>query len=317
MKAIKGVIKPSEMAEFTKHKDGINVFMILFLYGLSGGLVYLSHKSEHWSVYLISFLIMGAIQHTIATFIHEAAHGHLFSNKKLNDKLGQLFFAAPIFSFLEDYRLFHMDHHRFNGKADKDPEAGLYAAIGLKDSYSSKTEVLKVFLQDFTGVNFVKSVGYLLKYSADKKKSGELSGPGIFENLTILLWTVVLPLVMWKVGMLSAFLIVWMLPLFTLSQALLRWHGYGEHVRGNDGDLAQNTLTHRFGLISTLYLYPLNSSFHLEHHLYPQLPWYSLRTFRKWADETNPEYCQLASKLEVDGYFFGKKSVIKTSLLNA
>jgi fatty acid desaturase len=64
--------------------------------------------------------------------------------------------------------------------------------------------------------------------------------------------------------------------------------------------------------LRTQILYPINSSYHLEHHLYPQLPWHSLKKFRHWA-ETNSEYKRLGSKLEAEAYFFGEKSIAKLS----
>lgn len=315
MKTIKGIIKPSELGEFTKHKDWINVLVTTLLFASATGLILLAQNS-HWSVYVMCFIAMGAIQHTIATFVHEAGHGHFLSNRKLNERLGQLLFSAPLLSFLEDYRYFHWEHHRFTGKPDKDPELGMYQAMKIKNTRYTKRELISVFLNDFTGVSYARGMGYLMKYMNEKKAAGLIPKPGAWELFTLAIWFIAVPAIMWKTGNLQAYLIVWVLPLVTLTPTLLRWHGFGEHIRSKDGDLAQNTLTHRFGLFATLFLYPINSSFHLEHHMYPQLPWYSLRTFRKWA-ENNQAYKEAANQHEVDSFILGKNSVIKKTFLSA
>ena len=88
---IKGVIKPSQLTPFTRHADGLNAFMIVLLYSSALGLLLLSHTMNSITMTALCMLIMGGIQHTLATFIHEAAHGHIFSNKNLNEKLGHFF----------------------------------------------------------------------------------------------------------------------------------------------------------------------------------------------------------------------------------
>jgi hypothetical protein len=90
------------------------------------------------------------------------------------------------------------------------------------------------------------------------------------------------------------------------------FNGVGEHIREKESCLCENTFTHRFNLLTTLFLYPINSSLHLEHHLYPQLPWHSLKRFRKWAEE-NSEYSKLANQLAADSYFSGEKSIVSLS----
>jgi fatty acid desaturase len=115
---------------------------------------------------------------------------------------------------------------------------------------------------------------------------------------------------MWKLDLLIPFLLFWVLPIITISPILLRWHGFGEHIRENALTTPENTLTHKLGWITTLFLYPIHSSYHLEHHLYPQIPWYHLKDFYKWACK-NEIYSQNSEKLSVDGFFLGKKTVIK------
>lgn len=315
-KTIKGVIKPSELAPFTKAADGLNAFMIVLLFSLAFSLIYFAQKVGLIPFTILCMLIMGAVQHTIATFIHEAAHGHVFSNKNLNEKLGHFFFAAPFLGYVEDYRYFHWEHHRHTGKIDKDPELKLYRSLGIKTTDFTTREIVMVFLKSISGIHAVKGLIFLNKFYMSNRKAGNIKNPGLFEHASVAFWLLAVPAIMWKMNMLGIYLLVWVVPMFTVFTTLLLWHGFGEHIREKETCLCENTFTHRFDLVTTLFLYPINSSFHLEHHLYPQLPWHALRTFRRWADK-NPEYKKLASELEVDSYFTSKKSIVNFSFPKA
>lgn len=312
MKSIKGIIRPSELAPFIKPADALNAFIIVFIYALSFGLIYLSHKMNMISVTILCMIIMGGVHNTTATFIHEAAHGHVFSNKKINDILGHFFFAAPLVSYLEDYRYLHWEHHRHTGKINKDPELALYRAMGIKPSGHTKAEVMMIYVKSIVGILSIKGLIFLNKFYMANRKKGLIKPPGFFEHAAVVFWMVVIPALMWKMGLLMSYFWVWVVPIFTTCTTLLVWHGLGEHIREKDSCLSQNTFTHKFDMMTNLFIYPINSGYHLEHHLYPQLPWHAMVKFRKWAEQ-NPAYNALAQELEVDGYFFGSKTIVEKS----
>ncbi len=306
---LKGIFSSKDLAPFTVHKNGINILSLLILYTLSFTIIgFYPHFTSPLYI-IVGFLIMGAVQHTFATFVHEAAHFNLFTNRKVNDILGHVLCAAPLVSYMKDYRYFHFEHHRHTGKIDKDPELKFFQAMGVKPSYSSKAEVAKVFLNDLSGISYMRGLLYVLKFFGEKRKTGEIEKPTALENLAVLVWLTIVPIIMYKLGLIIPYLIFWVAPIFTLTPMLLRWHSFGEHIREKQTCASENTFTHRFSLIPTLFLYPINSSFHLEHHLYPQIPWYSLKKFYRWANE-NDVYARNSKKLTVDGYFIGKETIV-------
>ena len=311
-KTIKGIIKPSELAPFLGHKDGLNAFIILLMYSVGAACVYSAHVFKSIPYTILMMLIMGGLHNTLATFIHEAAHGHVFSHKKVNDMLGHFFFAAPLATYLEDYRYLHWEHHRHTGKAGRDPELELYRAMGIRPTGYSQKEKVWVFIQSIIGVHSIKGLIFLNKFFMSNRKNGNIKKPGLFEHGSIVFWYAVVPFIMWKMGMLASFLLVWLVPMFTVCMTFLLWHGFGEHIREKEGCLSQNTFTHKFDPLTKLFIYPIQSGYHLEHHLYPQLPWYNMAKFRKWA-ELRPEYKELASELEADAYFYGKKTIVEMS----
>ncbi len=309
---IMGIIRPQELKPFLKTADSLNAFILLFLYLSSAAVIYFYNQFASLWYFILSYFVMGAFQHTIVTYIHEASHGHLFSKKNWNDNLGHLLCSAPFFTFLKEYRYFHLEHHRYTGNLEKDPELLMYRSLGLKTSYVSKWQVAKVFMNDVIGVNYVKSLAYLVKFIDGKKKKGAIPHPNLFEILCMILWVVLIPVLMWQLGFLKAYILLWIIPMLTITPTMLRWHAFGEHIREKESCLSDNTLTHNLGPISTLFLYPIHSGYHLEHHLYPQIPWHQMKKFYLWAHQ-NPNYSELARKLTVTSLFFGPQSIVKTT----
>ena len=105
------------------------------------------------------------------------------------------------------------------------------------------------------------------------------------------------------------FLILWFSGLI-MAQFYLRLHGYSEHTGGLAESEFDITITHEYNLIIRFFLYPINSHLHLEHHLYPTVPWYNLRKLRAEA-RLDAEYRTQSEQLTSDGYFFGEKSIVK------
>lgn len=310
--SIKGIIKPSELTPFITPGNLINTIHIIACYSIAAVCIYTAHRMNNWAVTIFCMFIMGGVHHTLATFIHEAAHGHVFNNKKINDRLGHFFFAAPSMTYLEDYRYLHWEHHRHTGKVDRDPELGLYRAIGLKTTSYTKGEAVWEIIKSVIGISSIKGLIYLNRFYMGNRKNGNIKKPGVFEHAAVAFWWALVPALMYKLGMLGTYILVFIVPIFTFMTTALLWHGIGEHIREKDGDLSQNTFGHNLNPLFLLYVYPIQSGFHLEHHLYPQLPWYSMRKFRKWADQ-NPEYKRLANQLTADSFFVGEKSIIKMS----
>jgi fatty acid desaturase len=252
---------------------------------------------------------MGAVQHTLGTFVHEAAHLHLFQHKKLNHIAGHYLCAAPLLSYLEDYRYFHFEHHRHTGKIGRDPELLFYRAMGIAPTASSRGEVVRLFLLDLTGIHYFRGLRYLLSFFQEKRARGVIRRPTTSEHMGLLVWVTLIPGLFWATDLFLPFFLFWLLPLITISPLLLRWHGFGEHVREQGDDAYENTITHKLGVIATLFLYPINSSYHLEHHLFPQIPWYHLRRMHHFALQ-NPTYREKTAPLTVDRYFLGEASVV-------
>ena len=76
--------------------------------------------------FLLGVMLIGSRQLGLAILMHDAAHGLLFADRRLNDWIGSWLCAFPVFTSLALYRPYHLQHHRFTQQA-QDPDLGLSA----------------------------------------------------------------------------------------------------------------------------------------------------------------------------------------------
>ncbi|MBS0385148.1 MAG: fatty acid desaturase, partial [Proteobacteria bacterium] len=76
--------------------------------------------------YVLAVMIIGARQLGLAILMHDAAHGALHSNAKVNDWVGEWLCAAPVGARLVSYRNYHLKHHKFTEQPE-DPDLSLSA----------------------------------------------------------------------------------------------------------------------------------------------------------------------------------------------
>jgi fatty acid desaturase len=260
-----------------------------------------------WPLWLPALLIIAAFQNHFSILMHEAAHFLLLPSRVWNDRLGQALFAAPIVMLLKDYRYIHLQHHKYSGDPERDPEVGFYhgAEIGYG---ASGDRVRKNLVNDLTGVSTLKSLKHLNAFIQSKVKAGDIRP----ANLADLCWTMGGWLVLLLPAKLMGFgwtlTILWLVAYLTVTPVLIRWHGVGEHTGVNAETEQEKTLTHDFPFVVDFFLYPLRSGWHLEHHLFPQVPWYQMKSFRNIL-LSNSHYKTEAQKLTVDGFWWGKRTV--------
>src|SRR3546814_7929215 len=74
-------------------------------------------------VYLLAGFVIGSRIQCLAVMMHDACHGMLFSNRRLNDLIGDIFVAYPLGFSIDLYRANHMYHHRYTNTL-RDREIG-------------------------------------------------------------------------------------------------------------------------------------------------------------------------------------------------
>src|SRR6185295_19540860 len=81
----------------------------------------------------------------LAILMHDAAHGLLFANRRLNEWVGAWLCAAPVFTSLALYRPYHLAHHRHTQQPE-DPDLGLSAPFPI-----TRASLWRKILRDLTG----------------------------------------------------------------------------------------------------------------------------------------------------------------------
>jgi fatty acid desaturase len=196
------------------------------------------------------------------------------------------------------YRVTHRLHHN-NLYGPEDPDTAIHGGYPRGVAY-----LWKKLAQDLAGLNAWKTYAYFFGAPAINAETNRAARPlddtstGLRAAARRDRWGVVgfhvaAPLVAWGVGGWTAlgwYALLWMLPLLTVLQPILRLRAVCEHgaVRDLSSPLtaARTTLTagSRSGkavdrLCNTLgrwLLFPHHVNHHVEHHLYPAVPHYHL-----------------------------------------
>lgn len=265
----------------------------------------------HILTYIICFILAARHQLAFAVLMHDGSHRRLFKSTKINDWVGQFTVAAPLFFSMYSYQKLHLKHHR-EPLAPDDPDLSLTGGYPV-----SKASFLRKILRDAFGISYFKFIRYFLymarenfKKSAALKaqntisgennpttspqtnklitvstKGGLLSLPTIIFSILLVNGLMILALSLWASAWLYVFF--WLLPMFTVLQVLLRIRGITEHSGyqpNPDQRLNARTVVNP---IQTFFFAPHNVNYHIEHHIYPAVPFFNLPRLHKIFLERN------------------------------
>ena len=118
---------------------------------------------------IVAVMLIGARQLGLAILMHDAAHGALHRDMKINDRVAQWLCGAPVGANLYRYRPYHLTHHRFAQQAE-DPDLGLSAPFP-----TTRASFRRKVVRDLTGQTFFKQriAPTLSAYSTRKAKGPE------------------------------------------------------------------------------------------------------------------------------------------------
>lgn len=217
-------------------------------------------------VRLLCWLVIGATLHCLGAFVHDCAHLSVFRRPWRDRGLGFLC-GLPVFFPSASYRATHLLHHKYLNTA-KDPDA-------LAANFPGPRQRTAIFY------------GWLLVgvpvYSLTLIATGPLRGRRLSDKLAC----VVEPLLMlafytalftlaarFHFGNVLADGWVWALP---VAMLIGNFRGLAEHAQlahGEPPDPLRVALTVETSPVVAFFLNNLN--YHLEHHLYPGIPWNNL-----------------------------------------
>ncbi|MEM8887548.1 MAG: fatty acid desaturase family protein [Bacteroidota bacterium] len=230
----------------------------------------------HPLLYVLSITIIGARMHALAILMHDAAHFRFLKNRKQNDLLTNYLTMYFIFSSIEVYRKNHLKHHQHLNTED-DPD--WFFKLGRRDFTfpKSRAEFILTVLAYFSLIRGFLDALWFLKRFAPANAPGAKKKASFKSKLPRILFYVILATVLSIFGLWKAYLLYWVIPYLSTFFMFQYVRSVSEHFGELERDhLLNSTRTVKTNLFERFFFAPHNVSYHLEHHLYPGVPYYNL-----------------------------------------
>ncbi len=243
-------------------------------------------------VWIFCYVFVARQQLALAIIMHDGAHRRLFKSARWNDYVCQFFCAAPLFFSMYSYQKLHLKHHRAPLAPD-DPDLSLIGGYPI-----SKGSLVRKLARDAFGISYLKFIRYFIHMArrpqAKIAKIEADAGPielkaqasGNRMGLTMIVFSILaMNIVLWGALFFSGhgwlYLIFWVLPAVTALQVLLRIRGIAEDA-GYQSNIDQRMNARTvLNPLQTFLFAPHNVAFHIEHHVYPAVPFYNLRKLHR------------------------------------
>lgn len=224
----------------------------------------------------IAIMLIGTRQLGLAILEHEAAHGGLHPNKKVNDALSNLFCGPAYGGSLASYRPYHLSHHKY-AQQPEDPDLILSAPFPItQDSLNRK------IMRDLTGQTFFKQranqVSNALGLGSRSVKGRENRSQSARDSLVpFLVFNALLLLALTLAGVGWAYVVMWLLPMATWFPMVTRLRNIAEHaVTPDPEDPMRHARTTQASFLERALIAPYWVNYHCEHHMFMHLPCYRL-----------------------------------------
>lgn len=230
----------------------------------------------------LAVLVIGTRQHALFVIAHDAAHYLLYPNRQVNDWVGRACATVQGLSMCT-YRVIHRLHHN-NLYGELDPDTALHGGYPRGKAY-----LVKKLLKDLTGLTAWKTYAYFLGGAPALNTSTNVAIRPLDDtsdklrrearadrNFVIAFHVAALAAAAGS-GYLVHYLVLWILPLVTVVQAILRLRAIAEHGATTDFSSPLTAARTNVGPAWLEWLlFPHHVNYHIEHHLYASVPHYHL-----------------------------------------
>jgi fatty acid desaturase len=285
----RSVLSAQELEPLTRLSTARSLLAVAQTFGLIAAAVALAVATWPSAWMLVSIVAIGIAQHGLFILAHEAAHYRLLPDRTANDLLGRFIGMAGGISMCT-YRVTHRLHHN-NLYTEEDPDTAIHGGYPRGERY-----LLAKLARDIAGLNAWKTFAYFFGAPAintDTNReirplddtSPALRAAARHDRLWVAGFHLAAPLVAlaaagWHGLLLYA--VLWLLPLVTVLQPILRIRAIFEHGAVDDlsSPLTAARTNRTWGsasnLLARMVLFPHHVNHHVEHHLYPAVPHYHL-----------------------------------------
>lgn len=227
------------------------------------------------AAYICCVFWIGGRQHTLGVLIHDAVHYRIFRNKVINDWVSDVFLAWPILITTASFRANHWEHHKHTN-TEKDPDRVRKLAQNPADWEFPSTwkRLFLMFLKDLTGIGVVNMVRTLIFLSATTAAARKRTNSSVRGWVRVLFYITVLGSSV-AFGFWKQLALFWLVPYLTTFNLLLHIRSIAEHYATENENALNITRTTVASWWERLFI-PKNINYHIEHHLYPSVPFYRL-----------------------------------------
>jgi fatty acid desaturase len=267
------VFAPIDWSAITANSRWRGIWLVVHCWAVIFGIIGLATYLANPAVWLIAVILLGGRQLGLAILMHDAAHGLLHPNRKVNNFLGQWLTGAAAGTDLQAYRAYHLTHHKFTQQAE-DPDLAL-----SKPFPTTRASMTRKVLRDLTGTVFFKqrfaqARMALKSIGTDAKVQNFFIGKAFARFIGVQLVVLALSLALYGW---TPFLL-WFVALATTFQLFLRIRNIAEHACTTTGsnDPFTHARTTRANWLERVTVAPYWVNYHSEHHLFMGVPCYHL-----------------------------------------
>ncbi len=265
----KDVFTPQEWARLSPRSSWRGLLLVAGAWGLilAAGAMFIAWPNP--LTYVLALMLIGARQLGLAILMHDAAHGALHPDQRINDWVGEWLCAAPVGARLNAYRAYHLKHHRYTEQPE-DPDLALSAPFPI-----TRGSLLRKMVRDLTGQTFFKQrIAPLLAKRLEAREGGNVTARGANSFLLV---NALMLAALTMAGLWWAYLALWIVPMATWFPLVTRLRNIAEHacVDTKDDPFSHARTTHANPL-ERLFIAPYWVHYHAEHHVFMHVPCYRL-----------------------------------------
>jgi fatty acid desaturase len=220
----------------------------------------------------LAIAIIGARQLGLAILMHDAAHGALHPNLKVNDWVGHHLTTGQLFA----YRPYHLNHHKYAQQAE-DPDLVLSAPFPI-----TRISLRRKIVRDLTGQTYYKLTWSGLVARLRAREPGEPLWPMVAEAAVqrrrFLIGMGVTVALTAPFGLWWVWPVLWLIPQATWLPLVTRLRNIAEHacVAQDEPDPLRHARTTRANWLERAFIAPYWVNYHCEHHMFMHVPCYHL-----------------------------------------
>ncbi len=272
------LLTPDQVRQVRTRSDWRGLWLVAHAWTVIIGSMALFAVWPNPLTFIVAAVLIGGRQLGLSVLMHDGAHGLLLHDPVWNRRLSQWFCAWPTVADTNAYRTYHLKHHARTQQPD-DPDLVLSAPFPVTGK-----SLRRKLLRDISGQTGLqqRSAQVLSAFGGSDlsigahidRFTGQLGGP-ILSNL-------ILALLLAATGYWYLYVLLWLLPLLTVYQLVLRIRNIAEHAMvPDDSDPFRNARTTVADWVERAILAPYWVNYHVEHHLLMWVPCYNLPAFHR------------------------------------